>query len=363
MSPTGKRSSDAIEPDRAGGGAPVPSEVLVTGGAGFIGSHLTEALLARGSRVTVVDNLTTGRRPNLPAAHPALEIIESDLRRALTGPLAGRRFDEIYHLAAAVGVDLVMKDPVLAIEINVEQTAALLRFAAGLDPDGRDNPADAPGPGTPTFIASSSEVYGKPTREVFCEDDDVVYGPTVVTRWSYAQTKAIDEYLALAYHGAGACPVVVARFFNTVGPRQVGDYGMVLPRFVRAAIEGEPVRVFGDGAQSRCFCDVRDVVAAVPVLLGNTACHGRVFNLGSDQPISIAELAGLVIDTVGSGSTIEFVPYTEAYPPGFEDLKRRRPDLSRVREAIAFEPRTDLATTIGDLAESIRAEIAKGVAP
>ncbi len=361
MTPTGKRTDDAADPIRGGDAARSPADILITGGAGFIGSHLTEALLAEGHRVTVVDNLTTGRRKNLPAAHPALEIIESDLREALAGPLARRRFDEIYHLAAAVGVDLVMKDPVLAIEVNVEQTAALLRFAAGLDPEARDNPADASGTGTPTFIASSSEVYGKPTRQVFSEDDDVVYGPTVVTRWSYAQTKAIDEYLALAYHNTAACPVVVARFFNTVGPRQVGDYGMVLPRFVRSAIEAKPIRVFGDGAQSRCFCDVRDVVAAIPKLLRNQDCHGRVFNLGSDRPISIAELASLVIDTLGSTSTIEFVPYADAYPPGFEDLKHRRPDLSRVREAIAFEPRTDLAATIADLATAIRADDAKEV--
>jgi len=327
-------------PPKTGTAAPV----LVTGGAGFIGSHLVRGLLAEGRSVTVVDDLSTGRRANVEPLldTPGFEFIEADARDALAGTLAGRPpFAEIYHLAAAVGVDLIMRDPIRAIEVNVELTAAVLRYAAA---------HGAP----PVFVASSSEVYGKPTREVFSEDDDVVYGPTVVRRWSYALGKALDEQLALAYHHDGRCPTVVARFFNTVGPGQLGDYGMVLPRFVAAALAGEPIRVFGDGTQSRCFCDVRDVAAAVPRLLRNPDCRGRVFNVGSDRPITIAALAELVTGTLGSGSTIERVPYDDAYPAGYEDLKRRRPDLSRVRDAIGFEPDTPLVDTINDLAEAIR---------
>ena len=320
------------------------TRALVTGGAGFIGSHLARRLLEGGARVTVVDNLSTGRLDNIADLrdHPGFAFIESDLAAALAGPLADAEpFDEVYHLAAAVGVDLVMKNPILAIEVNVEQTAAVLRYATDR--------------GKPTvFVASSSEVYGKPTREVFSEDDDAVYGPTVVRRWSYALSKALDEQLALAYHDEGRCPAVVARFFNTVGPRQVGEHGMVLPRFVRAALANETIRVFGDGTQSRCFCDVRDVIEAVPKLVRTPVCHGRVFNIGSDHPITIAGLADLVTTTLRSASAIEYVPYDKAYPPGYEDLKRRRPDLSRVRSAIGFEPKTPLERTIADLADDIR---------
>lgn len=314
--------------------------VLVTGGAGFIGSHLVGLLKSRGDAVTVVDDLSTGRRGNVP---PGVELIESSVSGAVPGLAARPPFDEVYHLAASVGVDLVMREPVKAIETNIEQTAALFRFAA------------ATGAG-PVLLASSSEVYGRPTRRVFSEDDDVVYGPTTITRWSYACTKAIDEYLALGHHGAGDASAVIVRLFNTVGPGQRGEYGMVLPRFVRSALRGEPIRVFGDGQQSRCFCDVRDVVGALARLLGEAACHGRVFNLGSDEPITIVELAETVRRVLGSGSEIEHVPYSEAYPPGYEDLQFRRPDLARVKGAIGFEPVYGLERTIRDLAESIARE-------
>jgi len=309
----------------------------VTGGAGFIGSHLVRHLLGRGDAVTVVDDLSTGRAGSVPSG---AELVVSGLSDALPGLARRAAFDEVYHLAASVGVDLVMREPVRAIETNVEQTAALLRFVAET------------GAG-PVLLASSSEVYGKPTRRVFSEDDDVVYGPTSVTRWSYACTKAIDEYLALGRHRAGEAVCVVARLFNTVGPGQSGDYGMVLPRFVAAALRSEPIRVFGDGAQSRCFCDVRDVVLALPRMLAEPACHGRVFNLGSDEPITIGELARRVRSVLGSTSEIVFVPYSQAYPEGYEDLQFRRPDLARIRAAIGFEPRFGLERTILDLAAAL----------
>ena len=318
--------------------------VLVSGGAGFIGSHLVERLLARGDVVTVGDNLSTGRRTNLPAMHERLRFVEADLKDALAAFGKGEVFDEIYHLAAAVGVKLIMADPIRSIETNIEQTSALLRFAAAHAPAGRT---------VPTLIASSSEVYGKSTRSPFSEEDDVVYGPTTMSRWSYACSKAVDEYLALAYHAQHRLPVVVARFFNTVGPRQVGEYGMVLPRFVKAAMEGRPLEVFGDGAQSRCFCDVRDVVEVLPRLMAAPGCHGRVFNIGADQPITIADLADRVIRTLGSRSTKRLIPYSEAYTRGFEDLGQRRPDLARVRGAVGFSPRIALEQTILDVAASL----------
>ncbi len=315
-----------------------PRRVLVTGGAGFIGSHLVASLLERGDDVTIVDDLSTGDARNIPDG--ALFIRDTVSGAVGRSEIGRETFDQVYHLAASVGVDLVMRDPVRAIETNIEQTAALLRFLAET------------GSG-PVLIASSSEVYGKPTRRVFSEDDDVVYGPTTITRWSYACTKAIDEYLALGHHHAGTIACVVVRLFNTVGPGQVGRYGMVLPRFVEAALRGEPLRVFGDGTQTRCFCDVRDVVRALPRLLETPACLGRVFNLGSDRPISILELAEMVRRVLGSSSEVVLVPYSEAYPEGYEDLRHRRPDLARVREAIRFEPLIGLEQTIRDIADAI----------
>lgn len=326
-----------------------PRRALITGGAGFIGSHLADLLLERGVHVTVIDNLSTGRRENLPGggtnAGPRLRFIEADLSHALDALGPGERFDEIYHLAAAVGVKLVVDDPIRCIETNVDGTARLLRFACTHGPGG------AP---APTLIASSSEVYGKSTRTPFHEDDDVVYGATTRSRWSYAASKAVDEYLALAHFSKNRLPVVIARFFNTVGPRQVGSYGMVLPNFVAAALGNQPLPIHGDGQQVRCFCDVRDVVAALPLLLSNPQCHGRVFNVGSDRPVTINELADLVVKTVGSSSSKRLIPYEAAYGPGFEDLVKRVPDLGRVQAAIGFAPRRTLEQTIRDLAASMR---------
>lgn len=315
---------------------------LVTGGAGFIGSHLVDHLLERGDDVALIDNLSTGNAHNLPV-HERLTTIEADISDGLEA-LAdeGLAFDEIYHLAAAVGVQLVMDDPEAAIRTNIIGTIDLLDFA-------RNQPTPAR-----TLIASSSEVYGKGSRSPFAEGDDVVYGPTTIARWSYGMSKALDEHLALAHSRASGMPIVVTRFFNTVGPRQVGSYGMVLPRFVAAALAGEPLMIHDNGEQTRCFCDVRDVVEVLPRLLAEPACLGRVFNVGSDTEITIRQLAETVISTLRSSSSTRFIPYERAFPDGFEDLPRRRPDLSRVREAIGFAPRITLEQTILDVAAFIR---------
>jgi len=320
--------------------------VLVTGGAGFVGSHLTDLLLASGAHVTVVDDLSTGRRENLPAANHDLRFIEGDLAGVLEGELAGVRFTHIHHLAAAVGVQRVMERPIESIETNIWQTSALLRFALTAGPDGEP---------CPTLLASSSEVYGKGARSPFREGDDCVLGPTTVTRWSYACSKAIDEHLALAYADRLGLPVVVARLFNTVGPRQVGDYGMVLPRFVGAALDGDDLVVHGDGRQSRCFADVRDVVRDLDALLQTPEASGRVVNVGADEPITIGRLADVVIETLSSRSQARMVPYDAVYGEGFEDLRERRPDLSTLRTLTGIVRRTPLEVTIRDVAEALRA--------
>jgi UDP-glucose 4-epimerase len=318
--------------------------VLVTGGAGFIGSHLTEHLLDQGHEVTVVDNFSTGRRENPGIVRAIAErraryrVIEGSVSE-IVPTLGPGDFDAVYHLAAAVGVRLVVERPIHTIETNIHEAGVILRFAAER--------------ALPILMASTSEVYGKGVRVPMREDDDVIYGSTGFSRWCYACSKAIDEYLALAYHRESGLPAVVVRFFNTVGPRQIGDYGMVLPRFVRAALRGEDLEVHGDGRQSRCFCDVRDIVPALPRLLAMKECHGRVFNLGRDEPITIGELAELVIATLRSRSRIRIVPYERAFAAGFDDLLVRQPDLTRVREVIQFAPSIPLAQTIRDLAHEI----------
>jgi UDP-glucose 4-epimerase len=336
----------AFEPVPASGGQR-RIRSLVTGGAGFIGSHLVSTLLARGDEVTVVDNLSTGRRINLPESRERLTFIEGDLAATLGGVLQRSEFDEIFHLAAAVGVKLIVAEPIESIKTNIEQTSSLLEFAHG---QRSVRPR--------VLIASSSEVYGKSTKDSFSEEDDVVYGPTSVPRWSYAMCKAIDEHLALAYHGQRGLAVTVTRFFNTVGPGQVGDYGMVLPRFVARAVRGEPIEIYGDGSQSRCFCDVRDVASVLPRVIG---CAGGVFNIGSAEPVSIAELARLVIRSTGSSSEVRMIPYEAAYGAGFEDLRFRRPDVRKLRERVGFEPVYRLEQTIRDVAEWIRSGQRSGV--
>ncbi|MCX5639877.1 MAG: NAD-dependent epimerase/dehydratase family protein [Planctomycetota bacterium] len=311
---------------------------LVTGGAGFIGSHLCETLLALGGHVTVVDDLSTGRRSNLDAAQlnwgGKIDLIESTVSAALPS-FTARRFDAVYHLAAAVGVRLVVEDPARAAETNIFETAAILSFASRTR--------------TPILFASSSEVYGKGVRAPFKEDDDLVFGAPTVSRWSYGLSKAIDEQLALAHAQRDGLPVVIARFFNTVGPRQRGRYGMVLPRFVAAALAGAPIQVHGSGRQVRCFCDVRDVAAALPKLLDQSECHGRVFNVGGDRPVTVEDLAALVVRVTGSASIIEHVPYSEVFGNAFEDLAIRVPDIARIRAAIGFDAHIPLERTIADL--------------
>ena len=311
--------------------------VLVTGGAGFIGSHLVDALLADGASVTVVDDLSTGVRSNLDAASNAhgsrlrlLECSVSDWARGAPG------FDSAFHLAASVGVRLVMDDPARAAERNVGETLALFAWASRTR--------------TPVLFASSSEVYGKGVASPFREDADLLFGPPTSPRWSYGLSKAIDEQVAIATGAREGFPVVVARLFNTVGPRQRGRYGMVLPRFVAAASAGRPLEVHGSGRQVRCFCDVRDVVRSLPALLAAPACHGRALNVGSDRPMSIEELARLVVSTLGSRSDIVRVPYADAFGPAFEDLEVRIPDISRAREMVGFDVRTPLEQTIRDIA-------------
>ncbi len=323
------------------------ARVLVTGGAGFIGSHLVDHLGATADEIVVVDDLSTGRRENLDLARPGTTLIEAPLADALAHRLRGERFDAIFHLAAAVGVRRVVERPVESIETNVADTAAILRFALEAGPR----------PGTPprVLFASSSEVYGKSTHSPFTETDDCLYGPTTARRWSYAASKALGEHLALAHHQLHGLPVVIARLFNTVGPRQVGDYGMVLPRFVRAALERRPLTVHADGAQSRCFCDVRDVAPALIALVRAPGCVGGVFNVGSDRPITIMELARTVVETLESDAEIRTIPYDEAFGPGFEDLRQRKPDLTRIRRAIGFEPAIPLRQTILDVADHLRA--------
>jgi UDP-glucose 4-epimerase len=320
-------------------------KILITGGAGFIGSHLARRLIGAGHSVHLLDDLSTGRRENI-ADLPTDRCVFQQQRvgEALEHFAWLQGFDQIYHLAAAVGVQLIVDDPVYTIETNITETSAVLRAASTF--------------GIPVLITSTSEVYGKSEKVPFAEDDDVSYGATIFNRWSYATTKAIDEYLALAYYEKNELPVVITRLFNTVGPGQVGRYGMVLPRFISAAVAGEPLQIFGDGKQARCFCHVSDVVEALPKLLDNAACRGRVFNLGSDQEVSIEQLADRVIERVGSKSEKIFIPYDEAYGARFDDLRRRVPSLDRVREAIGFSPTWNLDEIIQELIEIEKEKVA-----
>jgi UDP-glucose 4-epimerase len=318
------------------------ASVLVTGGAGFIGSHLTEALLARGERVSVIDDESTGRLANLSGVHnhPSLQIVRGSAGDAA---LVDRLLDdvsEVYHLAAAVGVALIAREPVQTIERNIYPTQLLL--------DGLCRRHRA-GQRVKFFLASTSEVYGKNPKSVWTEEDDLVFGSTTRPRWSYGASKAIDEFLTLGAVRQFGLPAVIGRFFNVVGPRQTGAYGMVLPRFVDAALAGRPLVVHDDGQQVRCFAHVSDVVAAVLALVQSADASGRVFNIGSDQPVSIRQLAERVIALSGSRSTIEFQSYTEAYDADFEDVRRRVPDLSRLRATIAYRSKFDLDGIIGDV--------------
>ena len=312
----------------------IPQHVLITGGAGFIGSHLVERLLSDGKSVAVVDDLSTGSLDNLRAvrAHPRLRVIESRVStcRELAELVAGA--ESIYHLAAAVGVELVVRSPIHVLETNLHETEVLLEKAAAQ--------------GVPVLLASTSEVYGKSQKEAFSEEDDLLIGPPHQARWSYACSKLMDEFLALAYAKERALPVIITRLFNTVGPRQTGQYGMVLPRFVGAAKSGQPLKVYGDGQQTRCFCHVSDTVEALVRLQNCRAARGQVFNVGGTEELSIQNLALRVIEILGSKSAVEYIPYNQAYEPGFDDMRRRRPVVEKLAATIGFRPNTPLQTII-----------------
>lgn len=321
--------------------------VLVTGGSGFIGSHLTEALLARGDRVTVVDDFSTGSATNLTAVrdHPSLEVIGQSIGDpALVRSVAADQ-DEVYHLAAAVGVALIARKPIETIERNIYPTELILKELRR---------RHARGESVKLFLASTSEVYGKNPKPVWCEEDDLVFGATTHARWSYGASKAIDEFLVLAGWRESQLPAVIGRFFNVVGPRQSGAYGMVLPRFVEAALAGTPLVVHDDGQQVRCFAHVHDVVAAVLALMDEPRALGRVFNIGSDEPISILDLARKVKAAIPSDSPIQFQSYTDAYDNDFEDVRRRVPDLSRLESTIPYRRRFDLDAVIREVAAEQR---------
>ncbi len=320
--------------------------VLITGGAGFIGSHLAERLIADGHRVTALDDLSTGSRDNLDAIidHDQFKLVEgSVLDRDLVQQLVGE-CDTVFHLAAAVGVKLIMDEPSKSILTNVTGTENVLTAAI----IGK----------TPTYIASTSEVYGKASKFPFCEDDDLTIGSTKNLRWSYACAKTLDEFLSLAYAREVDLPVVVLRFFNTTGPRQTGRYGMVLPNFVQNALAGKPLFVHGTGEQSRCFGHVFDVVEALMRLLKTPAARGEVYNIGTDQEVSIMALAQKVVAATGSNSEIKLVPYSSVYPEGFEDMQRRLPSVDKLQAAIDFRPMRTLDEIIADIIAEKRALMA-----
>ncbi len=310
---------------------------LVTGGAGFIGSHLVERLLKLGHEVTVLDDLSTGRQSNLDAVaeHPKLTLRQGSITDQVALSEVVSDADVIYHLAAAVGVKLVADDPVRTIETNIYPTESLLRLAV----QGRKR----------VFLASTSEVFGKNAKEKWTEEDDLHLGPTSRPRWAYGCSKAIDEFLALAYHRKFQLPVVIGRFFNVVGPKQVGHYGMVIPRFVDQALDGKPLEVYDDGGQVRCFGHVEEVVECVVRLMDTPAAFGKVFNVGSDQPVSIRQLAEEVIRRVNPALKINYLPYSAAYGDDFEDVRRRVPDLSRLEQTLKFKPSLPLGRILDDI--------------
>jgi UDP-glucose 4-epimerase len=314
---------------------------LITGGAGFIGSHLSEYLLARGCEVAVVDDLSSGRLENVlpltrnPHFHLAIDSITNEV---VMDRLASE-CEVIYHLAAAVGVEMIVRSPVHTIETNIAGSAAVFRVANRYR--------------RKVVLTSTSEIYGKSDKLPFAEDDDRVLGPTTRSRWSYSTSKAVDEFLALAYHKERGLPVLIVRLFNTIGPRQTGRYGMVVPRFVGQALAGQPLTVYGDGTQSRCFADVRDVVRGIVALAECPAADGQVVNLGSTREISITELARLVLQLTASPAQLVYVPYEQAYEAGFEDMQRRVPDVGKVKRLIGWQAQIALEETIGAITEEM----------
>jgi len=309
-------------------------KILITGGAGFIGSHLAEKLLERGHEVFIIDNLWTGKLANIGKIqnHKKFHlVVDTILNESVMNELIFK-VDHIYHLAASVGVKNIMDHPVETLDINVKGTETVLRLANRFKKK--------------ILIASTSEVYGKHVEHAVSEDDDRVMGSVKKRRWAYACSKTLDEFQALAYFDEKKLPVVIGRLFNTVGPRQTGQYGMVLPSFVQSALLGKPISVYGDGTQSRSFAHVNDVVQAITKLMDEPAAEGEIFNVGNDTEVTINELAQKIREMTGSDSEIEHIPYEKAYGPGFEDMKRRCPNIEKVRTLIGFEPSYDLTSMI-----------------
>ena len=314
------------------------SKFLVTGGAGFIGSHLVDALVAQGHSVVVLDDLSTGRHDNLRqhAGSPSVEfVLGSILNEGLVDDVV-RRSDVVLHFAAAVGVNLIVERPLESLATNIRGSEIVLEKCHKY--------------GRKVLVASTSEIYGKNTSDALNEEDDRILGSPLKTRWSYSEAKAIEEVLAYAYYREKGLPTVIVRLFNTVGPRQVGNYGMVLPRLVDQALRNVPLTVYGSGQQTRCFCHVSDIVVAILGLVNSTESEGKVFNVGSRSEISIQGLAEKIRDITGSTSQIIYVPYDEAYEAGFEDMQRRRPDTGRIHDLLGWEPRLGLEDIIGDVA-------------
>lgn len=315
---------------------------LITGGAGFIGSHMAERLMQEGQSVTVIDNLSTGSIKNVAGLRrrAGFEFVKGDIRdKALVEELVSR-CDWVFHLAAAVGVKLIAEKPVHTIETNIGGTEVVLdaanRFCKRI------------------LLASTSEVYGKKETVPFHEDDDIVLGSTIFSRWAYACSKAIDEFLGLAFCEEYGLPVVIARFFNTIGPRQTGQYGMVVPRFIESALKNEPLQIYGDGKQSRCFCSVGDVIEAVIGLMNSEAATGKVFNIGTAEEISIEGLADKIIAMTGSKSQKVFIPYEAAYGRVIDDMMRRLPSTERIEKIIGWKPKSNLEQTLKAIIDSIK---------
>ncbi len=314
-------------------------KILITGGAGFIGSHLAEKLLKDGNQVSVIDNLSTGSLANIThiSKHPNFKytigtILDKQLMEKLISEV-----DQIYHLAAAVGVKYIIDNPLLSLQTNILGTDNVLELSNKYKKK--------------VLITSTSEIYGKSDNVPFKEDDDRVLGSTYISRWSYSCAKAIDEFFALAYYREKKLPIVIVRCFNTVGPRQTGQYGMVLPKFVKSALLNHPITIFGDGKQSRCFADVDDVTDGLIKLMADKAAEGKIFNIGNDQEVTIEELAVKIKEKTNSSSKIEIISYEDAYEQGFEDMRRRIPDLTKIKELIDYNPKHDLDSIISRVIE------------
>jgi UDP-glucose 4-epimerase len=310
---------------------------LITGGSGFIGSHLAESLIARGDEVVIIDNQSTGSITNLINIDSKVKLIDGDILDKSLLEKYVFESDYVVHLAAALGVLNIVNKPLQSLKINIQGTENVLEFADRFK--------------KPVLIASTSEVYGKNDKVPLNEEDDRIIGHPLKSRWSYSEAKAVDESLAYFYFLENKLPIRIVRFFNTVGPRQVGQYGMVVPRFVTAALRNEPVQVYGSGDQIRCFCHVSDAIRALLLVIDSDKAIGQVFNVGNNQQISIMDLAKKVIEITGSNSEIKKIPYSEAYPEGFEDMQRRVPDISKIKNALGWSPEIGLDQIIRDIAD------------